>query len=99
MGGWSQGQCMGRAMSARRTGMRQSDIRAIPGEIGGGFGGKTIIYLEPLALVLAKKSGKPVKMVMSREEVYRASGPTSGSMSKVKVGARKDGTSRAGQGT
>ncbi len=76
----SQGQFMVRAMSALLTGMQQSDIRAIPAEIGGGFGGKTIIYLEPLALVLARKTGKPVKMVMSREEVFRASGPTSGSI-------------------
>ncbi len=49
--------------------------------------------------MLARKTGKPVKMVMSREEVFRASGPTSGSMSKVKIGARKDGTIVAGQGT
>ena len=95
----SQGQFMVRAMSALLTGMTQSDIRAIPAEIGGGFGGKTIIYLEPLALVLAHKTGKPVKMVMSREEVFRASGPTSGSMSKVKIGAKKDGTITAAQGT
>ena len=95
----SQGQFMVRAMSALLTGMQQSDIRAIPAEIGGGFGGKTIVYLEPVALVLAKKSGRPVKMVMSREEVFRASGPTSGSMSKVKIGAKKDGTIVAGQGT
>ena len=95
----SQGQFMVRAMSALLTGMTQSDIRAIPAEIGGGFGGKTIIYLEPLALVLARKTGKPVKMVMSREEVFRASGPTSGSMSKVKIGAKKDGTIVAAQGT
>ena len=95
----SQGQFMVRAMSALLTGMRQSDILAIPAEIGGGFGGKTIIYLEPLALILAKKSGRPVKMVMSREEVMRASGPTSGSVSKVKIGAKKDGTIVAGQGT
>ena len=95
----SQGQFMVRAMSALLTGMTQSDIRAIPAEIGGGFGGKTIVYLEPLALVLARKTGKPVKMVMSREEVFRASGPTSGSMSKVKIGAKKDGTIVAAQGT
>jgi CO/xanthine dehydrogenase Mo-binding subunit len=43
----SQGQFMVRAMSALLTGMQQSDIRAIPAEIGGGFGGKTIVYLEP----------------------------------------------------
>lgn len=95
----SQGQFMVRAMSAYLTGIPQSDIRAIPAEIGGGFGGKTIIYLEPLALILARKSGRPVKMIMSREEVFRASGPTSGSMSKVKIGATRDGKIVAAQGT
>src|SRR5262249_35780117 len=93
----SQGQFMVRAMCALLTGMAQSDIRAIPAEIGGGFGGKTIVYLEPLALMLAKKSGKPVKMTMSREEVFRASGPTSGSTSTVRIGATKDGKITAAQ--
>ncbi len=95
----SQGQFMVRAMTALLTGLSQSDIRAIPAEIGGGFGGKTIIYLEPLATMLSKKSGRPVKMVMSREEVFRASGPTSGSMSTVKIGATKDGQIVAAEGT
>ncbi len=95
----SQGQFMVRAMTSLLTGIPQSNIRAIPAEIGGGFGGKTIIYLEPLAVILSKKSGRPVKMVMSRDEVMRATGPTSGSMSTVKIGARKDGTITAAQGT
>ncbi|MGE0254057.1 MAG: xanthine dehydrogenase family protein molybdopterin-binding subunit [Alphaproteobacteria bacterium] len=95
----SQGQFMVRAMTALLTGLSQSDIRAIPAEIGGGFGGKTIVYLEPLATMLSKKSGRPVKMVMSREEVMRASGPTSGSKSTVKIGAMKDGRIVAAQGT
>src|ERR687894_202018 len=95
----SQGQFMVRAMCAHLTGLPQNDIRAIPAEIGGGFGGKTIIYLEPLALILAKKSGRPVKMVMSREEVFRASGPTSGSVSTVEIGATKEGKIVAAQGT
>ncbi len=95
----SQGQFMVRAMTALLTGIPQSDIRAIPAEIGGGFGGKTIIYLEPLAVLLSKKSGRPVKMTMSREEVFRASGPTSGSKSTVKIGATKDGRLVAAQGT
>ena len=90
----SQGQFMVRAMTAHLTGIPQSDIRAIPAEIGGGFGGKTIVYLEPLATLLAKKSGRPVKMVMTREEVMRATGPTSGSKSTVKIGATKDGKNR-----
>jgi len=87
----SQGHFMVRDMTGQLTGTKLSDIRAIPAEIGGGFGGKTIVYLEPLALVLARKSGRPVKMVMTREEVFRATGPTSGSSSTVKIGATKDG--------
>ena len=94
----SQGQFMVRAMTSFLTGLPQSDIRAIPAEIGGGFGGKTIIYLEPLATILSKKSGRPVKMVMTREEVMRATGPTSGSMSTVRIGATKDGKIVAAQG-
>jgi CO/xanthine dehydrogenase Mo-binding subunit len=88
-----------RAMVAHLTGIPQSDIRAIPAEIGGGFGGKTIVYLEPVATLLAKKSGRPVKMVMTREEVMRATGPTSGSKSTVRIGATKDGKITAAQGT
>jgi len=95
----SQGQFMVRAMTTYLTGIPQSKIRAIPAEIGGGFGGKTIVYLEPVATILSKKSGLPVKMVMTREEVMRASGPTSGSKSTVKIGVKKDGTITAGQGT
>lgn len=95
----SQGQFMVRAMTSFLTGIPQSHIRAIPAEIGGGFGGKTIVYLEPVATMLAKKSGRPVKMVMSREEVMRASGPTSGAKSKVKIGAKKDGSIVAAQAT
>ena len=95
----SQGQFMVRAMTSLLTGIQQSDIRAIPAEIGGGFGGKTIVYLEPLATLLAKKSGRPVKMVMTREEVMRATGPTSGSKSTVKIGVTKDGKIVAAQGT
>lgn len=94
----SQGQFMVRAMVGLLTGLTQSDIRAIPAEIGGGFGGKTIVYLEPLATVLSKKSGRPVKMTMTREEVMRASGPTSGSKSTIKIGVKKDGTITAAEG-
>ena len=71
--------------------MPLSQIKVVPAEIGGGFGGKTTIYLEPLAIMLARKSGKPVKLVMSRAEVLRATGPTSGSHIRVKMGATKDG--------
>ena len=87
----SQGHFMVRNATAKLTGMAVADIHAIPMEIGGGFGGKTIVYLEPLAMILARKSGAPVKMMMSREEVFRATGPTSGSYNTVKIGATKKG--------
>ena len=93
----SQGQFMVRAYTSRICGADIANIRAIPAEIGGGFGGKTIIYLEPLAYTLSKKSGRPVKMVMSREEVFRATGPTSGAVVEVKLGAKKDGHITAAQ--
>ncbi|MBT5194273.1 MAG: xanthine dehydrogenase family protein molybdopterin-binding subunit, partial [Rhodospirillaceae bacterium] len=95
----SQGHFMVRNATAKMTGMSVADIRAIPAEIGGGFGGKTIVYLEPLAMVLARKSGSPVKMVMSREEIFRATGPTSGSWNTVRIGATKDGKITAGSAT
>ena len=94
----SQGQFMVRAMTSFITGIPQSDIRAIPAEIGGGFGGKTIVYLEPVATILSQKSGRPVKMVMTREEVMRATGPTSASKSTVKIGVKKDGKITAAKG-
>lgn len=87
----SQGQFMVRYVTSELTGMSVGDIRAIPAEIGGGFGGKTIVYLEPLAMVLSRKCSRPVKMQMSREEVFRSTGPTSGSVSHLKVGVSKDG--------
>jgi CO/xanthine dehydrogenase Mo-binding subunit len=95
----SQGQFMVRGYTSRIVGADIANIRSIPAEIGGGFGGKTIVYLEPLAYMLSKKSGRPVKMVMSREEVFRATGPTSGAVVEVKLGAKKDGHIVAAQAT
>ena len=95
----SQGQFMVRNATAKMTGARLSDIRAIPAEIGGGFGGKTIVYLEPLAYTLSRKAGAAVKMVMTREEVFRATGPTAGSSNTIKIGARRDGRIVAGEAT
>ena len=77
--------------------MPTSRIRAIPMEIGGGFGGKTRVYCEPIAAMLAKKAGKPVKLSMTREEVIQASGPASGATIRAKIGAKNDGTVVAAQ--
>ena len=68
-----------------------SKVKVVPMEIGGGFGGKIPIYLEPLTALLSKKAGVPVKGAMSRAEVFEATGPTSGSYMWVKMGATNDG--------
>ncbi|MDA1077382.1 MAG: xanthine dehydrogenase family protein molybdopterin-binding subunit [Proteobacteria bacterium] len=88
----TQGHFEFRAMTSKILDMKVSDLKFIATEIGGGFGGKTVVYLEPLAIMLSKASGRPVKMMMTREEVFRATGPTSGTVCRVKVGAKKDGT-------
>jgi xanthine dehydrogenase molybdenum-binding subunit len=78
--------------------MPVSKIRVIPMEIGGGFGGKVGVYLEPVAVLLSKKSGhRPVKLIMSYSDVLAATGPTSGSYIRVKIGADKNGRITAAQ--
>ena len=68
-----------------------SKVKVIPMEIGGGFGGKIPIYLEPLTALLSRKAGAPVKSAMTRAEVFEATGPTSGSYMHIKMGATNDG--------
>ena len=80
-----------RAQCAELLGIPLSRIKVIPLEIGGGFGGKIRVYLEPVAAVLARKAGRPVKMTMSRAEVFEGTGPTPGSYIKVKMGTAADG--------
>jgi CO/xanthine dehydrogenase Mo-binding subunit len=95
----TQGHFMVRNTCAAIMGMSASQLRVTASEIGGGFGGKTSVYIEPTALALSKKAGRPVKIVMSREDVFRASGPTASSSIDVKIGAKKDGTIVAGHAT
>lgn len=87
----TQGHFVVRGHCAKLLGMDISKLRVTPSEIGGGFGGKTVVYLEPVALALSRKAGQPVKMVMTREEVFRATGPTSGAHMRIRIGATKDG--------
>ena len=87
----SQGQFAVREQTARVVGVPVSRVKAIPMEIGGGFGGKTLVYVEPVAAALSHKTGQPVKVTMSRTEVLEGTGPTSGTHIKVKVGVKRDG--------
>ncbi len=88
----TQGHWFIRRMCAAVLGLDATSLRVTASEIGGGFGGKTTITMEPLALALSRKAGgRPVKMVMSRSEVLRATGPTSSASMDVKMGMMKDG--------
>ena len=93
----TQGAFTVRDSMSEILGVPVSQVRVTPMEIGGGFGGKISVYLEPVAAVLSKKSGHPVKMVMSRREVFESTGPTPGSHIKIKMGVTKDGKITAAQ--
>ncbi|MDE0113378.1 MAG: xanthine dehydrogenase family protein molybdopterin-binding subunit [Albidovulum sp.] len=92
----TQGHFMVRSACAALLGMDLSKLRVTASEIGGGFGGKTTVFIEPVALALSRKCGRPVKLVMDRDEVFRASGPTPSSVIDVKIGANKEGVITAG---
>ncbi|MCA0043529.1 xanthine dehydrogenase family protein molybdopterin-binding subunit [Celeribacter litoreus] len=88
----TQGQWYIRQMCSAVLGLNAAQLRVTPSEIGGGFGGKTTIFMEPLSLALSQKAGgRPVKIVMSRSEVLRATGPTASASMDVKIGMTKDG--------
>ena len=87
----SQGHFLVREQTARVLGIPESKIKVIPLEIGGGFGGKLVVYLEPVAALLSRKSGRPVKMLMNRTEVFVGTGPTSGTNVRIKIGGKSDG--------
>jgi len=94
----SQGHFVVRAYTAKLVGMEIGNLLVHPAEIGGGFGGKTVVYVEPMAVLLSRKTGLPVKIMMGREDVFKSTGPTSGSSMTVKIGVKKDGTIVAAEG-
>ena len=88
----TQGSFAVRGQVAQILDIPVSRLKVVPTEIGGGFGGKINVYVEPVAVLLSKKSGhEPVKVIMSRADVLAATGPTSGSNIRVKIGADADG--------
>ncbi len=87
----SQGHFAVRQKTADVLGWSTDRVKVIPAEIGGGFGGKTTIYLEPIAVLLSQKAARPVKIVMTREEVLRATGPAPAAKIRAKLAANNDG--------
>jgi CO/xanthine dehydrogenase Mo-binding subunit len=95
----TQGHFTFRNVCSALLGIDIAKLKVTSSEIGGGFGGKTHVWVEPVALALARKANRPVKMVMTRDEVFRATGPTSSTSMDVKIGATKDGKITAAEAT
>jgi xanthine dehydrogenase molybdenum-binding subunit len=95
----SQGHFAMRDLTAQVLGVPVSQIKVVPMEIGGGFGGKLHTYIEPVAALLSKKTGRPVKVTLTRTEEFEGTGPTCGGYVKAKVGATKDGRIIAAEAT
>ena len=93
----TQGAFVVRDVTACVLDIPVSQVKVTPTEIGGGFGGKIPVYLEPVAAMLSKKSGRPVKIAMSRKDVFEGTGPTPGSYIEVKIGVSNDGRITAAQ--
>ena len=89
----TQGHFVARDHISNLLGIPVSKLKVIPMEIGGGFGGKGVsgVYLEPVVAILSHKTGLPVKITLSRTEVFVATGPTSSANIRVKMGATKEG--------
>lgn len=88
----TQGSFTARQQTAELLQVPVSQVTVVPCEIGGGFGGKIAVYLEPVAAILSRKCGRPVRITMTRADVFEGTGPTPGSYVRVKLGAKKDGT-------
>jgi len=87
----TQGHFAIRMQCAKLLHIDYAQIKVTAAEIGGGFGGKNNVYLEPLAIALSRKARRPVKMAMTRDEVFRGTGPTSGAHLTVKMGCTREG--------
>jgi 4-hydroxybenzoyl-CoA reductase alpha subunit len=74
-------------------GIPASKIRVIKATIGGGFGSKLDMYpFEPICIVLAQRTGRPVKITFSREEEFVSSPTRQPVVCDIKSGAKRDGT-------
>lgn len=84
-----------RRIVSRVLGIPTARIRVIKPRIGGGFGSKQEVILEPVAAALALRTGRPVKMVLSREEVLVSTRTRHPYRVRVKLGAKRDGVLHA----
>lgn len=87
----TQGQFIVRQQTARRLGVPEQDVRIVPMTVGGGFGGK-IVNLEPLVAAVARRVGRPVSLVLDRQQDFLVTHPAPWAKISVRLGAKRDGT-------
>lgn len=89
----TQGQHTTELMISRMLDRPQSRVKVVPVEIGGGFGGKISIHGEAACVLLSELTGRAVKLVLTREEVFQGgSGPPAAARHRIEVAADSDGT-------
>ena len=71
--------------------MPGSQLHMVGGTVGGGFGGKVDVIVEPIAILAAKLTGKPVSFIYSRYEEMQISSPRAAEKIVIKDGVMKDG--------
>lgn len=87
-----QGGRLAKYTIAKSFGLPASKVRLHIPYVGGGFGGKTGCPLTPPAVMLARKAGRPVKIVQTRNEVFVSGCPRSPGVIYLRDGFKKDGT-------
>ena len=88
----TQAQFNQREEIADILGLAMSQLRIIGLPVGGAFGGKNAICVEPICAALARRSGRPVKMVVSRRDDFYATRVCGGAVLELKTGVKRDGT-------
>ena len=84
-----------RVILSRIFGLPYNKVRVIAPAIGGAFGGKLEMTIEPVAAVLSKMTGRPVRLELDRRDCILSTRTRHASMSVVKTGFMKDGRLRA----
>ncbi len=81
-----------RGQLAAALDVRAESVRVHPAAIGGDFGGKGSLMVAPIAALLSRACGRPVRMVMSYVEELMAGNPRHAARIRLRAGARRDGT-------
>jgi CO/xanthine dehydrogenase Mo-binding subunit len=88
-----------RRTTAEVLGVPESDVEVVPTVVGGGFGGKLDATLEPVAALLSRKAGRPVKIANTRSEEFRTGSPRQNAIIRIRSAVTNDGRILAREAT